>query len=260
MHADVNIKMPPRRVLSIDLGSRNMAFALVDAPHTLVAWGMIDLLINQARQATDNLIDLLQGEEYKWIRQGTFDIVVETQPGSGVCKTLSHVLQGYFRALNPARKFHFMTPNNKLKFDLEIYDRVRPTSHAERKIVSMQVVERYVAAGAAAASGGGGASTAASGGGAAGASAASGVYAYYASRNHKQQTDLADAYIQACREIQLGPDAPDESGALSESFPQSARAKKRGKPQYRPSHYPEHTDFVPGEVRYDFTSEDVDFL
>lgn len=229
-----------RRVLSIDLGSRNMAFALVEAPHTLVAWGMIDLLINQARQATDNLVDLLQGDEYKWIREGTFDIVVETQPGNGVCKILSHALQAYFRVVGPGRKFHFMAPNNKLRFDTEIYDRVRPTSHAERKIVSMQVVERYIV------ERGGGKN--------------SPLYEYYASRNPKQQTDLADAYIQACREIQVGPQAADESAVLTREFKVSAKAKARGKPQYRPSHYPEHTDFVPGEVRYEFTSEDVDFL
>jgi hypothetical protein len=246
-----------------------MAFALVEAPSTLIAWGMIDLLINQARQATDNLIDLLQGEEYKWIREGTFDIVVETQPGNGVCKILSHALQAYFRTVGPGRKFHFMAPNNKLRFDTEIYDRVRPTSHAERKIVSMQVVERYIEERACVAGcvAGGGASSSASGVSAgtsaaasAGGGAATALYKYYASRNPKQQTDLADAYIQACREIQVGPDACDESASLSQSFPASAKAKRRGKPQYRPSHYPEHTDFVPGEVRYDFASEDVDFL
>lgn len=210
---DATETLQPRRILSFDMGSRNMAYAVVEAPHTLVCWGMIDLGVNQARQATENLVDLLESDEYRWMREKPYDVVVEQQPASGVCKILAHSLQTYFRTadrLNPAltkpRSFHFMAPHSKLKFDVDVYDAVRPQTHAERKIVSMRVVEQYV-------------------------DRESSAYAFYAGRVKKQQTDLADAYIQACRELQQSAPNP----------------KKRRAAQYKPSRYPEREDFVPNQ-------------
>jgi len=201
-----------RRVLSFDMGSRNMAYALVEEPHTLICWGMIDLGVNQARQATENLIDLLESDAYRWMRENhAYDVVVEQQPANGVCKTLAHALQTYFRTsdlLNPAcekpRSFHFMAAHSKLKFDVDIYDKVRPETHAERKIVSMRVVEEYL-------------------------DREGEAYKFYGSRNHKQQTDLADAYIQGCQELK-----------------KMVSGKKRTRAaQFKPSRYTEKEHFSP---------------
>lgn len=211
-----------------------MAYALVEAPHNLVCWGMIDLGVNQARQATENLVDLLESDAYRWMRENpAYDVVVEQQPANGVCKILAHSLQTYFRTadlMNPAcpkpRLFHFMAPHSKLKFDVDIYDAVRPETHAERKIVSMRVVEAYL-------------------------DRDSDTYKFYASRNHKQQTDLADAYIQACVELQKR----NGSGGAK---------KRKAVAQFKPSRYTEKEVFnpkvanriKPSEIEWDL----VDFV
>lgn len=214
-----------RRILSFDLGSRNMAFALVEEPHTLIRWGMIDLGINQARQATENLIDLFRSADYAWINDDDCDIVVELQPRNGVCKTLSHVMQAYFYYTDPLRTFHFMTASNKLKFDAALYDEVSPKTHADRKIVSMHVVEKYIT------------------------NKECALYKFYASRNHKQQTDLADAYIQACRYLQTIKVPKRKRGAPAQ-------------PQHRPSHFPECSDFCPQrneiEEKYRNLNDNID--
>lgn len=189
-----------------------MAYALVQAPHTLLRWGMIDLASNVPRTAVDNLIRVLESPDYAWMRQSRYSIVVELQPASGVCKILAHALQTYFRTADVCRGveprvFHFMAAHNKLMFDVDIYDQVKPQTHADRKIVSMKVVEKYL-------------------------DVKSDLYSFYSTRNHKQQTDLADAYIQACRELQTTTTTTTTSSTSTGSATVSCK-----RPKHRPSRY-----------------------
>lgn len=159
-----------------------MAFAWVEHPQKILKWGLIDCGEHNARRATANLIQLLEGE-HRWMRESGDDVVVELQPSNGVIKVMSHVLQAYFATVAPQCAFDFMRPNDKLKFVEEIYNDVKPTSGADRKVVTMQTTENVILP-------------------AQGPNSNS-FAAYYYAEKHKQRTDLADAVVQACRWLQL---------------------------------------------------------
>jgi hypothetical protein len=171
-------------VISFDMGSRSIGFAFVAYPTRLLAWGIVDLGRHEATTATRKLVYVLNGE-LNWMRKCGADVVVEQQPNNGVCKTLSHCLQTYFATVDiedgrePRRVFHFMKANNKLKYDMSVYNRIAPKNGKERKQVTMEVCERLLE------------------------SAEPRLRDFYYTQKYKQQTDLADAYIQACRELQV---------------------------------------------------------
>lgn len=133
-----------KHVLSFDMGSRNLAYAVVAYPVRVVDMGMIDLGKHAARVATDNLIDLMRGS-YAWMLEGNYDVVVELQPGSGVCKTLSHVIQTVFYY---AKNVHvrFMPAGRKFKYDPETYVQCSPQTYLERKKCAIMMAERILAA------------------------------------------------------------------------------------------------------------------
>jgi hypothetical protein len=193
-----------------------MAFAFVEYPNKLLRWGLIDLGKHEAKTATSNLLRVLNAE-HRWMRDSRAPIVVEQQPANGVCKTLSHCLQIYFETVDiedgveKTRPFHFMQANNKLRYDMESYNRIAPKNHSERKVVAMEVTEALLVPD-------------------------SPFARYYHGQAHKQRTDLADAYIQGCRELQL---------ISGDDRRKRAKAKREGRVEKRfmPSRDIEEPDF-----------------
>jgi hypothetical protein len=170
------------RVLSFDLGTRNLAYALVESPDVVVKMGMIDLGKHAARQACDALVDTLMGDN-AWMLVAPDEVVLELQPGSGVCKTLSHVIQAVFRMQGhvlgtPPKPVRFMPAGRKLKYDLVTLAEHSPTTYSQRKSCAVAMAEKVLAR-------------------------QEGRYLdFFRSRNHKQKTDLADALVQACKHLQ----------------------------------------------------------
>ena len=165
--------MSKRRVISIDLGTRSMALAHIEEPHTLLKWMIIDLRSNVAREAVETFHSLLEGE-LRWIRDCEDPIVVELQPREGVCKTVSHCLQMYSLVHTPRRRFVFMAANTKLKYDMALFRTMPRVSTDERKAITMTVTERLLVPDSA-------------------------FSVFYKRQAYKQQTDLADAYVQGCK-------------------------------------------------------------
>lgn len=166
------------------MGSRNLAFALVRAPGYVVQrMGVIDLQQHAARQATDSLVDTLTDpDQNAWmlcLDPATTHVVVELQPGSGVCKTLSHVLQTMFRMKDRQFFFRFMPAGNKLKFNPELRQQVMPETYGQRKACAVEMARRIFAEQPSNAFG-----------------------AFFEEQGYKQKTDLADAVVQACRHLQ----------------------------------------------------------
>lgn len=196
----------PLRVISFDMGTRSMGFAHVEYPDKVLRMGIIDCGKNQARVASQNIIKLLHGE-HRWMRDCGDPIVVEQQPSNGAVKTVSHAMQAYFytvdledervqrraRSVVQGREFCFMAAHNKLQYDLEVLERLRPKTHGDRKLVSMEVTERLLKGGP--------------------------FEAYYNRQKEKQKTDLADAVIQALRWLQVKSGDAKLSGKKRSFFP-----------------------------------------
>lgn len=169
------------KVLSFDMGTRNLAFALVEAPQTIIKLGVIDLQKHSARTATDLLMNTL-AEDNKWMLECCDEVVVESQPSSGACKTLSIALQIYFRLYdefrgNPVRPFRFM--HAKKKFDLfpDIYERMDPQHYDARKETARQMALRILQENE------------------------QKYMDFFQRQPYKRQTDVADALVQACQHI-----------------------------------------------------------
>lgn len=173
-----------KRVISFDLGSRSMAFAYVEYPCKILKMGLIDCGKHEARTATANLVHILE-TTHSWMRDCDADVVVEAQPSNGIIKSLSHVLQAYFLTVHHARPtkftFDFMQANNKLKYNLEIYEEEKPNNGEERKVVTMRTLQEVILP----------------------QQEMPNFAVYYAQQKYKQKTDLADAVVQACRWLQI---------------------------------------------------------
>ena len=166
------------RVLSFDMGTRNLAFALVDAPHTIVRLGLIDLQTNVARLAAERLLEAL-GDEHAWMVDERIDeYVVELQPSNSASKILSFVLMTHFHRFG-ARPFRFMAAANKFKLMPEMYAARAPETYDDRKRTAMAMAELILAR-----------------------DAQPDMIAFYRDQGFKQQNDVADALVQACRHIQ----------------------------------------------------------
>ena len=168
------------------MGTRNLAFALVDAPHTILRLGVIDLAKNAARQASENLLDTLSDTGptgNAWMRDCCDEIVVESQPTNGACKILSFVLMTFFRTYDEmrgvaCRPFRFMGAGNKLRLMPDVLQRMTIETYQDRKVaaqrMAMHIFElndcKFVE--------------------------------FYRGQTEKRKTDVADALIQACRHIQ----------------------------------------------------------
>lgn len=163
-----------RRVLSFDMGSRNLAYCLVEAPTTVLKWGIIDLGKHAARVATDALIDTLRGD-HAWMLEGNHDVVVELQPGSGVCKTLSHVLQTIFY-WHSRTHIRFMRAGQKFRFDAETLAQRNPQTYTDRKHCAIAMAEKIV-------------------------ETQPTFLALLHSHKVKQRSDLADALVQGCQHL-----------------------------------------------------------
>jgi len=176
-----------RRVLSFDMGTRNLAFALIEFPIVVVRMGVIDLQKNSAREATDSLINTLHAEN-SWMGDFGHDVVVELQPGSGVCKTLSHVLQAWFHTIDQqrgrtARPFRFMSAGNKLRFDpvsLAAAGGAKSLQYKGRKDLAVLMARKILS----------------------NQSNQPRFLAFFDGQSYKRQTDLADAILQGCRHLQ----------------------------------------------------------
>lgn len=193
-------------VLSFDVGSRSMGYALVTADKRLQRWGIIDLQSNQARDAIDEFIRLVYTDpSYRWMLQCGVDtdLVIETQFGNnGVCKTLSFALMTFFLTMDRERhaavlstqapvyrKVHFMQAASKLRYDMDFYHQRNPRTKDERKLMVVDLVrklcdedvqmERIGAQ----------------------------QRQHFETVRFKQQSDLADAYVQALRELQIREEA-----------------------------------------------------
>jgi len=138
---------------------------------------IIDLRSNVAKEAVETFYALLEGQ-LRWIRECTDPIVVELQPREGVCKTVSHCLQLYSLMVTPQRPFVFMAANTKLKYDMEFFNRMPRGTSDERKAITMQLTERLLG---------------------------NDHFAdFYRRQAYKQQTDLADAFVQGCKFLKDG--------------------------------------------------------
>lgn len=166
------------RVLSFDMGTRNLAFALVDAPHSILRLGIIDMQTNVARLATERLLEALGGE-HAWMTDASIDeYVVELQPSNSASKILSFVLMTHFHRFG-SRPFRFMAAANKFKFMPDVYAQRAPETYDDRKRTAMAMAEIVLAR-----------------------NNDADMLAFYRGQAFKQQNDLADALVQACRHIQ----------------------------------------------------------
>ncbi len=210
------------------MGTRNLAFAHVRYPETILRWGIMDLAKHQVRVAHGNLLQLLY-EEHAWMRECGADVVVESQPASGACKILSHCLNTYFDVVDREdgrrRNFHFMSAHNKLKYDVDVYDAVRPVDSRGRKEVSMLVTERVMQ------------------------EQSSDEFArFYSTYAYKQRTDLADALIQALRYLQTK--CPKSKRVVQRTGHKASRFKSDFEPRYDRECEP-GDDYADDEVMFD---------
>ena len=176
-----------RRILSFDMGTRNLAFALVqDNPLEVMRMGVIDLGVNASRDATDVLLDVLRGE-HAWMADCCDEIVAELQPTNGACKILSFVLMTYFRLTDefrerPVRPFRFMPAGFKLKYDEVLLTQLDPKTYDERKEAAVRMAANILAD-----------------------HSNDTMREFFRGQTPKRRTDLADAIVQACQHIR----APD---------------------------------------------------
>lgn len=175
-------------VLSFDIGTRNLAFALVDVDDDGGAYcvqrvGVIDLGSNVSRIALERLRDVLASAAFAW----AFDVdivdayVIEQQPSNGVFKQISLNLAAHFSmhdslilggaVLRPVR---MMSPLQKFKLFPDLYD--KNLTYVRRKEAGVEMARRILAS-------------------ACNESARS----FFEAHAFKQQTDMADAIIQACQ-------------------------------------------------------------
>lgn len=173
------------RVLSFDMGSRSMGFALVDAPDKIIRMGVMDLHKNVARPATENLVASLLTEN-DWMLAPEHDVVVESQPSAGVPKVLSYVLLSVFRTVdairgNQIREFRFMAARSKLRLvsgDNSETKTTAPETYAQRKALAVTMAERILD------------------------NNDSKFREFFRAQKSKQRSDIADALVQACRHLQ----------------------------------------------------------
>jgi len=131
------------------MGTRNLAFALIDGSSTISKLGVIDLGQHAARIGTERLIETLFGEN-SWMADYGHDVVVEMQPGGGgICRILSYVLQAFFTTLDRINKreprhFRFMQAKQKFKMDPILFARRNPQTYAERKQLAVEMARNVL--------------------------------------------------------------------------------------------------------------------
>lgn len=170
-------------VLSFDMGTRNLAFSLIQSPNRIVKMGVIDLLKNSARSAADVLLDsLCRGGENDWMPTCSDEFVVESQPSNSASKILSFVLMTYFRTFdevsgNPVRPFRFMAAGQKFKLYPAVFEQMRPETYEDRKRTAQQMAMKVFEENDPQ------------------------LVQFYRGQNPKRKTDLADAIVQGCQHI-----------------------------------------------------------
>jgi len=175
------------RVLSFDMGTKNLAFAVVEAPTRILRMGCIDLGTNAARDSAEVLLDSLHAEN-AWMFECCDEIVVESQPVNGACKTLSFVLMTCFRMWDelrqrhPIRPFRFMAAGFKLKYNPTLMQQRPPESYADRKEIAIAMVYPIFQENSPE------------------------MLEFFRGQTPKRKTDLADAIVQACQHVK-SPDA-----------------------------------------------------
>lgn len=164
-------------VLSFDMGTRNLAFAVVRAPELVTRVGMIDLLKHAAKESASALISTLF-DENRWMLELRCPVVIELQPRSGVCKVLSHVLATAFvtydRATgNEPRDVVFMHARRKFAADPVTFASLAPATYPERKAAAVTICREILRR-----------------------QPCTTCLDFFEARNAKQKTDVADAVLQ----------------------------------------------------------------
>lgn len=195
-----------KRVISFDMGSRSIGFAYVEWPNTLIDWGILDLGTTEAHSATRALVDALENELW-WIRDSDAPLVIEQQPRSGLPKVLAHCIECYAHTVDSRRidsgridsnrrrrTVKFMSAKQKflcadaLQYGVEVAASSQSSaSYRERKRAATHIVECGLLARLHAT----------------GDRDDEVLASYYWAHAHKQRSDLADAYLQACRALEL---------------------------------------------------------
>jgi RNase H-fold protein (predicted Holliday junction resolvase) len=164
-------------VISFDLGTVSMGYAIVQAPLRVLKFGIIDLGTNDSAQAVKAIHTVLTTDTYQFkdaLAHGA-EIVMESQPAHGAPKVVSHAMQMF--CLDRGLTHEFMAPNEKLKIFPEMYAKFENNTRADRKKLSMLYCENFLAPQPA-------------------------LLAFYKSNPYKQRTDIADAVAQAVRRLQ----------------------------------------------------------
>lgn len=113
------------RVLSLDVGSRSMGFAIVssrEGREEVLDVGIIDLGVNAKVKACGRVPPVfLKLVEQRWAPYLPFIVVIETQPKRGICMPLSHAIQAFFEtyfiiAELPQCFVAFVSPQSKMLY------------------------------------------------------------------------------------------------------------------------------------------------
>lgn len=120
-----------KRVLSLDVGSRSMGFAIVDSGEHVLDVGIIDLGVNVQVKACGRVAPVfLKLVEERWSQYLPFLVVIESQPKRGICMPLSHAIQAFFETFfiiaeqKPQCFVAFVSPQSKLLY-------TAPETHAD---------------------------------------------------------------------------------------------------------------------------------
>ncbi len=172
-----------KSVISWDVGTRNLSYAYLDECGEILSWGMIDLYSNQASTACSKLFDVLESPAYAWMCTSDADIVIESQPKSGVVKCVSIALQMYFLArCTPPKHVLFFKPNARLQVIERYWKEMPRAGSRNRKAIALRTAKHILN------------DTTENN---------RGYLSFFEGHNYKQRTDLADSLTQGIRFLQL---------------------------------------------------------
>lgn len=169
-------------VISFDLGTKSIGYAIVEPSLRVAKIGIIDLGTNDSSKAVIAIHQVLTTQESicTALTAGA-EIVMESQPAHGAPKVVSHAIQMFCLERHIACRF--MAPNEKLRIYPEWYAQFENNTRADRKKLSMHYCKTFL-------------------------EPQPELKQFYKSNAYKQRTDLADALTQAVRYLQLKKDGP----------------------------------------------------